>query len=59
MHLPDARASTSVSRCSAARSTQLLIDDWDTGPLDAVLKEANPDPPSGDGRVTAGTFILT
>jgi hypothetical protein len=38
----------------------LLIDNWDTGPLDAVLKEANPDPPSGDGHVTArAQFILT
>jgi hypothetical protein len=39
---------------------QLLIDDWDTGPVDAVLKEANPDPPRADGQVVArGTFILT
>lgn len=38
----------------------LLIDGWDTGPLNAVLKEANPDPPRTDGQVSArATFILT
>lgn len=38
----------------------LLIDDWDSGPVDAVLKEANPDPPFADGRVQArAQFVLT
>lgn len=38
----------------------LLIDNWDTGPLNAVLKEANPDPPRRDGQVVAkAQFVLT
>lgn len=36
----------------------LTIDNWDT--VDAVLKEANPDPPRADGRVLAkAQFTLT
>lgn len=38
---------------------QLLITGWDPGAINAVLKEANPDPPSGDGQVVArATFVL-
>lgn len=39
-------------------ATTLVVDNWDT--VDAVLKEANPDPPQADGRVKArAQFILT
>lgn len=38
----------------------LQIDDWDDVPINAVLKESNPDPPSADGYVVAkAQFILT
>lgn len=38
----------------------LLIDGWDTGPVNAVLKESNPDTPRTDGQVLArAQFILT
>jgi hypothetical protein len=36
----------------------LVIDNWDT--VGAVLKEANPEPPSADGKVIArAQFVLT
>lgn len=36
----------------------LVIDNWDT--VDAVLVEANPDPPRMDGKVVArAQFVLT
>lgn len=38
----------------------LQIDNWDPIPINAVLRESNPDPPSGDGQVVAlAQFILT
>lgn len=37
----------------------LQIDNWDPSPIDAVLKEANPDPPRADGKVQArAQFVL-
>lgn len=37
----------------------LSIDVWDPSPVDAVLKECNPDPPRADGQVVArASFIL-
>lgn len=38
----------------------LFIENWDTLGINAVLKEANPDPPHTDGQVSArAQFILT
>jgi hypothetical protein len=38
----------------------LTITGWDTGPVNAVLKESNPDPPRTDGQVVARLqFVLT
>lgn len=39
---------------------QLFVTGWDTGPVNAVLKEANPEPPRTDGQVRAkAQFILS
>jgi len=41
------------------RVGDLQIDEWDPAPIAAVLKEANPDPPFPDGRLTArAQFVL-
>lgn len=38
----------------------LIIDGWDPGPVNAVLKESNPEPPRADGQVIArAQFVLT
>lgn len=42
------------------RAGTLQVDNWDPDPIDAVLKEANPDPIRADGKVIArAQFVLT